>query len=235
MNNRGKHIYKAYLTGEIALNNAKSKLESTMSDKWLTEEDKRNRRGVILSEVEKAVNGARGEVVTRGIEDYAEASGKFKRRLRGNEKTVSERASIMGAQYSQMSDDELVRSLDAKFTDEAERGLILRYLDTRVEAQEPPKPTEHLAPVENPLKGKIDRVIVKNADRLEGVDASYLQDLREAKEANDFAVNASTALELELKDLKGELQVTSLDLIKRRDAVNAVKKYVGSGFVLFSE
>jgi hypothetical protein len=39
MNNRGKYIYKAYLTGEIALNNAKSKLESTMSDKWLTEEE----------------------------------------------------------------------------------------------------------------------------------------------------------------------------------------------------
>ena len=43
------------------------------------------------------------------------------------------------------------------------------------------------------------------------------------------AINAAEALRLQVKDLKDELAVTDVDLIRRRDALNAVEKYCSNG------
>ena len=211
-----EYLNKRYDEAQNKLWNAGQQLEQMKGDLWLTSDDKANRRQHIANDLNKEVEAATEEIYNRAIDDLAEAHNDFHDSLKGNAKDKQGRAAIMGPAYAAMSNDELLRILDAKFDDNTERGLLLDYLEARATGKEKEKGLPGLAAVEDPLQSKIKEITTKNLDRLHGWPARRLQRYNEAQDGHKFAINAETALRTEL--LKHNEQLVSIDMFKRKEA-----------------
>lgn len=228
---RGKHGYKTYQKyneGWNAISKMKNLWEADKNNEWLTEADRATRKAAAASEAKKAVEQIAEDIKVMAWDSNKRAFDKFYDRLMGESDKVAKQAQIMGAQYAQMSDDQLLQVLESKFDNSGERGLLLSYLNARVEAKPKPKPTGGLQPIGDPLKDKIQDIIGKNVDKMQGTDEEYLYSWRKTQAAEEFAEAASTALKLEYKHAIGELNNSSTELVQRREALNKCDGYINS-------
>jgi hypothetical protein len=222
-----ENIVKKYQKAKGKLETAKNEIESTMNNMKIPEKDRLNFKNAVINEMNEVVRDASGEMIVEAIEELADAHVDFKKGLEGNplSSQVEKAAAVYGPQYAQLSDEELLRVLDKRFDNTAERGLALRYLQARADSKKQQTGGQNMPHVQDPLTTKINETINRNVDKLDGYAAEKYQQLQAARDGETFAKNAATALKLEVDMAKGELQ--GVNIIHRKDALSNIEKLKG--------
>jgi uncharacterized Ntn-hydrolase superfamily protein len=221
-----KTLAEKYSITNGKLTTATNEIESTMSNLKIPEKDRLNFKNAVLYEMQQLVDDTGREMIDLALDELSDQYVDFNRSLESSSE-IEKVAAVYGPQYAQLNDDQLLKVLEARFDKPGERSLALKYLKTRAQTKEKPTGGGNLPHVQDPLTDNMNKIINNNVSRLEGRAAEKYQQLQAAQDAEIFARNAATALKLEVKKAKGEMQ--DIDHIYRRDALTAIenlkKKY----------